>query len=278
MSKMGSHHPFEHLKHKLWSKERSRVKLTIWLSTIKSRELIWFLACRQRATYCWKNLNKGYNFSWNLIAIGGLHAKLWAPKVAGIQVVGISGLPLGNPKTKRPFGCGPVESCKVYYKGVGGGFPQVRAMVSFVNPSCPWLVLAPKVFQLCTNHLVLVLCKFVWAIEICQFFLVPSRSSNTPLYPSKMLRAREWAPTHYSSVVFSLDSHLSPSRSWEHVKSGMSWGDLKLWIKVWKPNIVKIEFFFFCWKGFEKINIKSSCICKPNIYNMLKLHVWIHGS
>ncbi len=50
-----------------------------------------------------------------------------------------------------------VERCKVYYKGEGGGFPQVWVMVSLMSPSYPWLVLAPKVFQLCTNHLVLVL-------------------------------------------------------------------------------------------------------------------------
>jgi len=29
MSKMGSHDPFGHLKHKLWLKERTGVKLTI---------------------------------------------------------------------------------------------------------------------------------------------------------------------------------------------------------------------------------------------------------
>ncbi len=82
----------------------------------------------------------------------------------------------------------------------------------------PWLVLAPIVFQLCTNHLVLVLCKFVWVVEACQFFLVRSQSSSTPLYPFKVLRVREHASTPYSSVVFSLDSHLSPSRSWERAK------------------------------------------------------------
>ncbi len=54
-----------------------------------------------------------------------------------------------------------VERYKVYYKGEGDGFPQVQAVVSLVNLSCPWLVLAPKVLQLCTNHLVLVLCKSV---------------------------------------------------------------------------------------------------------------------
>jgi len=34
-----------------------------------------------------------------------------------------------------------------------------------------------------------------------------------PLYPSKVLQARECALTPYSFVVFSLDSHLSPLRN-----------------------------------------------------------------
>jgi hypothetical protein len=58
-------------------------------------------------------------------------------------------------------------------------------MVSLVCPCCPWLVLALEVFQLCTNHLVWVLCRPVWVREACEFFLVPSRSSSMPLYPSK---------------------------------------------------------------------------------------------
>jgi len=54
-----------------------------------------------------------------------------------------------------------MERHKVYYKGEGGKFSQFRAVVSLVSSKCPWLVLAPKVFQLCINHFVLVLCKLV---------------------------------------------------------------------------------------------------------------------
>ncbi len=61
--------------------------------------------------------------------------------------MGISTLPLGNPRTKGHLDVAPVESCRVFYKGEGGGFPQVRAAVSLVSPSCPWLGLAPKVLQ-----------------------------------------------------------------------------------------------------------------------------------
>jgi hypothetical protein len=78
-----------------------------------------------------------------------------------------------------------MERCRVYYKGEGGGFPQVRAVVSLVCPCYPWLVLAPKVLQLCTNHLMWVVCRPVWVSEACQLFLVPLWSSNTPFYPSK---------------------------------------------------------------------------------------------
>jgi hypothetical protein len=35
---MALHEPFGHLQHKLWSKERSGVKLVVWLLTTKSRE------------------------------------------------------------------------------------------------------------------------------------------------------------------------------------------------------------------------------------------------
>jgi hypothetical protein len=58
-------------------------------------------------THRWKALDEGYNFSLDLIAIGGLHGKLCALKVARVPIVRISRLPLGSPGTKKPFGCGP---------------------------------------------------------------------------------------------------------------------------------------------------------------------------
>ncbi len=69
---------------------------------------------------------------------------------------------------------------------------------------CSWLILAPKVVQLCINHLVLVFCKSMWVVEACQFFLVPSRSSSMPFYPSKVLWVRECASTPCFFVVFYL--------------------------------------------------------------------------
>jgi hypothetical protein len=146
-----------------------------------------------------------------------------------VPTLAISGLPLGNPGTKSHLDVGPMERCSVCYKGEGGGFPQVRAVVSLMCPCCSWHVLAPKVLQSCTNHLVLVLCKSVWVSEACQLFLVPSWSSSMPFYPSEVLRAKERAPTCYSSTVFYWDSHLSPSRSWECINMEGQFHFLALW-------------------------------------------------
>jgi hypothetical protein len=94
-----------------------------------------FLAWRWRATYCWKVLNESYNFFLKLTSIRGLHKKLWASKVAGVPILGISGLPLGSLETKWHLGAGPVAMHRVYYKGEGGGFPQVWALMNLVS-SC----------------------------------------------------------------------------------------------------------------------------------------------
>ncbi len=49
-------------------------------------------------------------------------------KVKVVTVEGILGLPLWSPMTKCHMDVGFVERHKIYYKGEGGGFPQVWAM------------------------------------------------------------------------------------------------------------------------------------------------------
>jgi hypothetical protein len=100
MSKMGLHDPFGHLKHKLWPKGgwESNWQFDSWPLKVRNRHD--FLMCRWCATYRWKALDKGYNFSLNLISIRGLHAKLWARKIAWVLTVRILKLPFGSPGTK----------------------------------------------------------------------------------------------------------------------------------------------------------------------------------
>ncbi len=133
-----------------------------------------------------------------------------------VPTLAISRLPLGNPGTKSHLDVGPVGSHRVYYKKEGGGFAQVRAIVNLVSLNCPWLILTPKVFQQCTNQLVVWFCvgPCEW-ISVCQ----SSKSHpGPPACPSTPLKCYE--PRSVSQLLtlplFSVwDSHLSPSRSWE---------------------------------------------------------------
>jgi hypothetical protein len=137
MLKMGSHDPFGHLKHKLWPEERSKVKLPIWLLTTKSQESPWFpcfqVACnislesfRWRLQFCFKpHLNRRSTH------------KVTGFKVVWVPTSRILRLQLGSPRTKWHLNASPVAMHKEYYKGEGGGFPQVRAVVSFVNSCLP---------------------------------------------------------------------------------------------------------------------------------------------
>jgi len=75
---------------------------------------------------------------------------LWGSKVARVPTLIILELPLGSPRTKNHLDVGLVERHKVYYKGEGGGFPQVRVVVSLVSPSLP--VTHPSIKSASTMH------------------------------------------------------------------------------------------------------------------------------
>jgi hypothetical protein len=175
---------------------------------LKVKNCPYFLVCKWSATYLWKDLDEGYNFASDLITIGGLHTKLWPWKVVEVSTLTISGL------TKCNLDVSLVERHIVYYKGEGGSFPQVRAVVSLVSPILP--VVRPNTKSAPVMHwptCCLVLCKSVWVNKCLSFFLVLSQSSSMPLYPPKVLWAKECAPTLDFFIVFTLDSHLSLSKS-----------------------------------------------------------------
>jgi hypothetical protein len=75
-------------------------------------------------------------------AFGHLKHKLWSKEELGV--------PLENPGTKSHLDVALVERHRVYYKGEGGGFPQVRVVVSLVSPSL--LVARPSTKSAQTMH------------------------------------------------------------------------------------------------------------------------------
>jgi hypothetical protein len=165
MFKMGSHDPFGHLKYKLWPKKGRESNWKFDSRALKVGDRPDFVACRWRATYHWKALNKGYNFALDLISIGGLHEKLWGPKVAGVSTLTISGLQFGSFGTKCHLDVGLMERHKVYYiRGKVATYPKFGLWWVLWVRVCPWFVLASKVFKLCTNQLV------VWFyIDLCKW-------------------------------------------------------------------------------------------------------------
>jgi hypothetical protein len=148
MYKMGSHHPFRHLKHKLWSKERSKVKLLVWLPTTKSQESTRFpcvqATCNIPLESSWRGLQLFFrpHYNWR-----SSHEVMGAPKSRESQVWEFRDFHLGVPGQKGHLDVAPMERCREYYKGEGGGFPQVRAVVSLVSPSSPMARLSTKSAQ-----------------------------------------------------------------------------------------------------------------------------------
>jgi hypothetical protein len=198
MSKMGLYCPFGHLKHKLWPKERPGVKLVVWLMTTKSQESIRFPRVQAACDILLKSFRLGLQLYFRPHRSRRSARKIMRPKVTGILTVGISRLPLGSPGTNKKITIwmwSPWKGTKYTRRGKVVASPKSGSWWVLWIRGCLWLVLAPKVLQLCTNHPILVLCRFVWVIKACEFFLVPSQTSSTPFYPSKVLWAREHAPT-----------------------------------------------------------------------------------
>jgi len=76
MFKMGLHDPFGHLKQNYGQKKGQQSNCQFDFRPLKVKNRPDFLLCRWHATYCWKVLDKGYNFVLDLISIRGLHTKL----------------------------------------------------------------------------------------------------------------------------------------------------------------------------------------------------------
>jgi len=124
-------------KHKLWPKEGSGVKVPIWFLVTKSRELPWFtymqMACHIPLENSWKGLQFCFTPHLNL----RFEKKLWTSKVAKSQFREFRDSQVWSIGTKWHLGARPMARNREYYKGKGGGFPQVYIVVSLVSLCLP---------------------------------------------------------------------------------------------------------------------------------------------
>jgi len=106
MSRMGSYGPFGHLQHKLWQKERSKVKLPIWLPTIKSWESTWpqcvQVECDRLLEICWGELQVCFRFHPNRRS----EQRIMTLQSPGSPNHDRFGTPPWESWDKKPFGCG----------------------------------------------------------------------------------------------------------------------------------------------------------------------------
>jgi hypothetical protein len=119
-----------------------------------------FLACRWHATYRWKALDEGYDFVLDLISIGGLHTKIWAPKLWESQLWEFRDSHLGVLGQNVIWVLVPWPSTKYTIRGKVVASPKSRSWWVLWVRICPWLVLTSKVFQMCTNQLI------VWFVQV----------------------------------------------------------------------------------------------------------------
>jgi hypothetical protein len=145
---MDMHDPIECLQHKLWSKEGRELKCQFDYRPLKVKNHFKLRACKWHATYCWKSLDEGYNFSLKLVPIKGLHKKWW------------------ESWEKMTFGCALMVSHREYYKGGRWWLPP-----SLGCDESNEFMYAHGLFvhQKCSNHaltnLLFGLCRSIWIID-----------------------------------------------------------------------------------------------------------------
>jgi hypothetical protein len=152
----------------------------------------------------------------------------------GFLILGISRLQLGSLRTKWYFSVGPVAKQKKYYKGEGGGFPQVRVMVSLVNPCLPMAHLCTKkCIDYALTNLLFGLCRFMWIIEPLVARPNPISELQHAVLPPKCYEPKNVPQLFLLLLSSPFDLQLNPSKN-----LGVHHNECKRWKNVcyWPPN------------------------------------------
>jgi hypothetical protein len=95
----------------------------------------------------WKDIDEGYNFGSDLVAIRRGSRELWAPKVPGPQPWQFRdnfGTPTWESREKEPFGCSLSGVLQRIIYGGRWWLPPSPGRGESCGPKCPWLVPTPK--------------------------------------------------------------------------------------------------------------------------------------
>ncbi len=223
---MASHEPFEHVQPKLRANEGSGIKLPIWLSTTKSRELTssWCLQkeCNIALESSWGELRLWFRLPSNrMLQSGDMSSQsLETPTRDNF------GTPPWESREKEPFGCSlGGELQKILYGG-RWWLPSSPGRGESSVSKCPWLVPTPKGVPKCE----LTLLWLVLDANSSEIILVPLPSlipgllahPSTPfLYPLLVLEVRSGlqVPTFRNSTY--LNPQVGLTRDLERVKKSL---------------------------------------------------------
>jgi hypothetical protein len=101
----------------------------------------------ESAIWRWKDLDEGYKFGSDLVAIGCGSRELWAPKVMGLQPGQIRdnfGTPTWESREFVPFGCSLHRELQSILYGGRWWLPPSPGCGESCVSKCPWLVPTPK--------------------------------------------------------------------------------------------------------------------------------------
>ncbi len=184
MSKMGLH---DHLgswniSYGQKNGRESNWQFDSWPLKVDNR--LHFLTWKWRATYRWKDLDKGYNFASDLTSIEGLKIKLWSSKVAKVPILIILGLPLGSSEQNDIRVLAPWPSTKCTIRGKVVASPRSKLWWILWVRVCLWLVRALK----CSNYALkkLIVCFVQVCVNNWLLVNLPSpipELQHTPLPP-----------------------------------------------------------------------------------------------
>jgi hypothetical protein len=104
---MGLHHPFEHLKHKLWPKEGPGVKLAIRLPTTKSKKSTRFPYLQVVCDIPLESSKQGLQIFFRPRLHWRSSREVMGPQSYKSPNHGNFGTPTWESRDKKPFRCGP---------------------------------------------------------------------------------------------------------------------------------------------------------------------------
>jgi hypothetical protein len=206
MFKLSSHDPFGYLKHKLWPKQRSRVKLTIWFLTTKSRkspECTYVqVACHISLEICQRGLQLCFKSHLN---------QRFEQKVMGLQ--NCENLNFKNFETPKLGVSGQNDfwvlalwlSTENTIRGRWWLPPSLSHDESCESMFARGLSVHEKCFNYTLTNLLFGLCKFMWIIDLLITHHNPHPRAPTRPSTLEVLWVRKCTPTPCPFIVFTLD-------------------------------------------------------------------------